>query len=65
MNHHPTLHATRFGCWADCACGWRSRAYTTAGGAHLAFGQHLLDAGQVEGCRYEVTSGEPDGGEPS
>lgn len=42
--HEPQLCASaRCGCWAICACGWRSRLYTTVTGAHIAFGAHLVD----------------------
>lgn len=44
--HHPELyHARQLGAWVWCCCGWRSRwSYTTVTGAHLAFGEHLLEA---------------------
>lgn len=43
--HHPGLYAAgRNGCWSCCSCGWASRLYTTVSGAHLAFGQHLIEA---------------------
>lgn len=43
--HHPTLMTTsRNGSWATCICGWRSAVVSTTTGAHLAFGQYLLEA---------------------
>jgi hypothetical protein len=43
--HHPELYrAAQLGAWAWCRCGWRSHwSYTTVTGAHLAFGEHLLE----------------------
>lgn len=47
--HHPTLCRTgRYGCWAECVCGWESQVYTTVTGAHLAFGQHLSAASGLQ-----------------
>lgn len=43
MSHNLTLLATsRYGCWAICSCGWRSRTYREKMGAQLEFGQHLV-----------------------
>lgn len=45
MNCHPTLYrAGRHGCWASCCCGWLSRTWTSVTGAHLEFGQHLIES---------------------
>lgn len=41
MSVHLTLTSSRQGCYAHCSCGWRSTAYTTVTGAHVAFGEHL------------------------
>jgi hypothetical protein len=42
--HHLTLYRTgHFGCWATCACGWKSRTYGGVEGAHVAFGKHLTE----------------------
>jgi hypothetical protein len=43
--HEPLLYWTaRHGSWASCTCGrWKSRTWTSVSGAHLEFGQHLLD----------------------
>ena len=44
MSHHPTFYSGgRHGCWAICACGWKSRTWTTTVGAHLEFGKHLIE----------------------
>ena len=43
--HHLTLcRTTRFGCWATCSCGWKSRTFVGVEGAHLAFGEHLTES---------------------
>lgn len=43
VHHDLALHSTsRYGCWATCSCGWRSRRWTTTTGAHLQFGEQLL-----------------------
>jgi hypothetical protein len=45
MKHHLTLYQTgRFGCWATCSCGWKSRTFVGVEGAHLAFGDHLANS---------------------
>lgn len=47
VKHHPTLHLTgRHGCWITCSCGWPSGLWRTGHGAHLAYGQHLVEAAQ-------------------
>jgi hypothetical protein len=50
MTHHPAIYrARRYGTWGQCACGWISaHTYTTVTGAHLAFGQHLLDTRKAQ-----------------
>jgi hypothetical protein len=54
VRHRPyLLFAGRHGSWCECTCGeWRSRIYTSVTGAHLEFGQHLVDEArkhQLEG----------------
>lgn len=45
MKHHLTLYSTgRHGSWATCSCGWKSRTFVGNEGAHLAFGEHLVQA---------------------
>ena len=44
IRHHPELLVGGRRAWCNCACGWRSPIFHTKGSAHLAFGQHLLDA---------------------
>ena len=45
VKHHLTLcRTTRFGCWATCSCGWKSRTFVGVEGAHLAFGEHLTES---------------------
>ena len=42
--HDPTwLHATRWGRWCECSCGWTSSNGTTMH-AQLEFGRHLIEA---------------------
>jgi hypothetical protein len=44
VKHHPEiLSAGRHGAWCNCSCGWRSGLYMAVAGAHLAFGQHLIE----------------------
>jgi hypothetical protein len=43
--HEPLILTTRrHGSWCTCWCGWKSTAWTSTVGAHLAFGQHLLES---------------------
>ena len=43
--HGATICTTgRHGCWAHCLCGWKSPLYTTAGGASIAFAEHMREA---------------------
>lgn len=48
MKHHPVLYRYRqryWRCYSACICGWIAEyEYTTISGAHLEFGQHLLES---------------------
>lgn len=42
--HDPILASTGgHGCWTTCSCGWTSRRFVNVHGAHLAFGDHLIE----------------------